>query len=73
MTKNLNLKNMVETYKSARCDMDMVWTTFYNMTLIGFITQDMWVDFSEKCKSWVYDSETETVVDAAGNTIKTLS
>ena len=56
--KNLNLKNMKETivnYSGDQKEFDKIWDTFYNMTCIGFISQETWKKFYEQTKDWYVD------------------
>jgi len=68
MVKGLNLKNMIEEYKNAKCKMEKVWETFYNMHMMGFISSDTWAKFFDKCKDLHY--EEDALFDGAGNVIK---
>lgn len=73
MKKTLNVKQMVNTYLYSWGDMEFTWDTFYGMTLLGFISDEEWKKFCDKCSGWVYDSEKHCVVDmATGETVKTF-
>lgn len=59
-TKNLNLKNMKETlinYSFNQEEFDKIWTEFYHMTYLGFISKDTWRKFWEQCRDWYFDEE----------------
>ena len=46
--KALNLKNMKETivnYSGNQEEFNKIWDTFYQMSCIGFISQDTWRKF----------------------------
>ena len=61
--RNLNVRNMKDTYLYARADMRKVWEAFYTMYQMDFISCDEWHKFFEACKSWEYDSTQNAVVD----------
>ena len=64
--KALNLKNMKETivnYSEDQDEFDRIWDAFYQMTCIGFISQDTWKKFYEQCAGWYIDSENARVCD----------
>ncbi len=61
--RNLNVKNMKDTYLYARADMRKVWEAFCTMYQMGFISSDEWDKFFEACYSWEYDSSQNAVVD----------
>ena len=70
MTKNLNYKNMVAEYMNARREMENVWSAFFLMKVMGFISDDTWTKFFNKCKSWHYESSESIVYDGYGNVVK---
>lgn len=50
--KNLTLKEMIKTINEAGIkERERVWTTFWNMYCLGFLTPETWNKFYEKCKS----------------------
>ena len=62
--KNLTYKNMVESYKEARADMNSVWDAFLTLRYMGYISEDTWLRFFNTCRSWDYNSELAQVIDA---------
>lgn len=67
MKKELNLKNMKETivnYSVYQEEFDKIWDTFYQMYCLGFIDQDTWKKFYEKCAGWYIDEENVCVRDS---------
>ena len=59
-TKLLNLKNMKETivnYSGDQEDFNKIWDTFYQMSVLGFISWDTWKKFSDQCSGWYVDDE----------------
>lgn len=51
MKKSLTTKGMIDTISNAGVkERERVWTTFWNMYCLGFITRDMWNGFYEKCR-----------------------
>ena len=59
-TKSLNLKNMKETivnYSGDQEDFNKIWDTFYQMSILGFISHDTWKKFYEQCSGWYVDDE----------------
>lgn len=51
MKKSLTLKEMVDTIQKAGVnERERVWTTFWNMKCMDFITDEMWDKFYTKCK-----------------------
>lgn len=51
MKKSLTTKEMVNTIQKAGFnERERVWTTFWNMNCMGFITDEMWDKFYAKCK-----------------------
>lgn len=64
--KSLNLKNMKETlvnYSGDQVEFSKIWDMFYQMTFIGFISFETWVNFSEQCRGWYYDEEGNCIRD----------
>ena len=64
--KALNLKNMKETlvnYSGDQKEFDKIWDAFYQMSCIGFISQDTWRKFFDKCAGWYVDEENACVRD----------
>ena len=64
--KALNLKNMKETivnYSMGQKDFDRIWEAFYQMSCLGFISQDTWKKFFEQCRGWYIDDECACVRD----------
>ena len=64
--KALNLKNMKETiinYSGNNEEFNKIWDSFYQMTCIGFISQDTWEKFSDQCMGWYVDEENACVRD----------
>lgn len=68
---NLNFKNMVEQYKKYECSFEL-WEAYYTMHVSGFISEDLWNKFYDKCHCWTFEiEEFETyyrgvVIDSAG-------
>lgn len=65
--KAFNLKNMKETlvnYSVGQEEFDKIWDTFYQMFLLGFISRDTWVKFSDQCTGWYVDEENGCIRDA---------
>ena len=59
-TKSLNLKNMKETivnYSGDQEDFNKIWDTFYQMSVLGFISRDTWKKFCDQCSEWYVDDE----------------
>lgn len=51
MKKNLTLKEMVNTIQSVGIrERERVWTTFWNMHCMNFISYETWNKFYAKCK-----------------------
>ena len=49
--KELNLKNMVEAYirySDSEETMDKIWYNFYDLCLMGFISNSTWYKFADK-------------------------
>lgn len=70
--KNLNLKNMKETivnYSGDQKEFDKIWDTFYNMTCIGFISQETWKKFDEQTKGWYIDEENACICEGTDTII----
>lgn len=66
MKKALNLKNMKETiinYSGDQKEFDKIWDAFYQMACIGFISQNTWKKFSDKCAGWYVDDKNACVRD----------
>ena len=64
--KALNLKNMKETivnYSMDQKEFERIWDTFYQMSCLGFISQDTWKKFYEQCAGWYVDEENDCVRD----------
>lgn len=64
--KLLNLKNMKETivnYLGDQKEFDKIWDAFYQMTCIGFVSQDTWEKFFDQCAGWYVDEENACVRD----------
>lgn len=64
--KALNLKNMKETivnYSMDQKEFDKIWDVFYQMSCLGFISQDAWKKFFEQCRGWYIDEECACVRD----------
>jgi len=40
------------------------------MKVMGFISDDTWTKFFNKCKSWHYESSESIVYDGYGNVVK---
>ena len=59
----LNVKNMKETYLNARMEMQEVWSSFYMLHCLGYITYQEWDRFFKDCHSWVYVSTENKVID----------
>jgi len=55
--KSLTVKNMIREYYNAKSDMDSVWDCFNFMRMMGFISEDEWKKFFEKCSSWTWNGE----------------
>ena len=56
--KTLNLKNMKETqvnYSGTQEEMNKIWDTLYQMVCLGFISNDLWMKFSDECQGWVIE------------------
>lgn len=64
--KALNLKNMKETivnYSGDQEEFNKIRDNFYQMSCIGFISQDTWRKFFEQCRGWYIDEENACVRD----------
>lgn len=56
MNKNLTLKAMVATITEAGIkEREWVWTTFWNMKCMGYISCETWEKFFERCKELEMD------------------
>lgn len=70
--KALNLKNMKETivnYSGDQKEFDKIWDAFYQMTCVGFISQDTWKKFVDQCAGWYVDEENACVCDEGVDSI----
>lgn len=64
--KNLSLRSMKETivnYSGSQNEFDKIWDAYYQMAVIGFISQDTWRKFFEQCRGWYVDEEHACVRD----------
>lgn len=51
MKKSLTLKEMINTIHNVGImERERVWTTFWNMKCMNFITDETWDKFYNKCK-----------------------
>lgn len=65
--KALNLKNMKEAiinYSGSQEEFDKIWDAFYQMSCVGFISQDIWIKFFNQCRGWYVDEESACICDA---------
>ena len=64
--KSLNLKNMKESlvnYSGDQLEFDKIWNAFYQMSIIGFISRDIWENFWKQCAGWYVDAENGCIRD----------
>lgn len=64
--EGLNLKNMKETivnYSGDQKEFDKIWDAFWQMAIIGFISQDIWKKFYDQCGGWYVDEENAGIRD----------
>ncbi len=56
----LTVKNMVKAYYDSNVDAGL-WEAFLKMRYTGFVTEKEWRGFYDTCKSWFWNTDTNSV------------